>query len=279
MAPGFADTLLRLLRSRSEVVPVSRLKRRGLRQVTVLDFRRLQEFVAEAVDRALAERAPEIGPEALAEVRAEAREGVLRLVHERDRLRESADRLAQEKRTLERHVEELRRRLEEERARLAALSGVSGSAPFAPRGEADLDRLEERVLEALAHPDGNAAERIRKAFEDERRRARRAGEESERREIERLERRISKLAHSLERSEALVERLRREVERPEGIASEFREVQGLDPSEPRAAEKRGLLEEVFRWNVELRDWMQRDRAGAGKTRPGQDREATVGDES
>lgn len=50
----------------------------------------------------------------------------------------------------------------------------------------------------------------------------------------------------------MVERLQRTKSGDDGVESIYREVQGIDPTEHRINEKKGLLEEIFRLNLELR---------------------------
>ncbi len=63
------------------------------------------------------------------------------------------------------------------------------------------------------------------------------------------ERRIKKLLRKLEDAEAEIEKLRAHQESDPGLASFFTAVQGLDPDEPNAQAKRGMLDKVFRKNV------------------------------
>lgn len=65
-----------------------------------------------------------------------------------------------------------------------------------------------------------------------------------------LERRIAKVTRQLEETEAEVEELRRAQSTDGGVASSFRAVQGLDPTDPAASQKRGMLEGVFESNRE-----------------------------
>ena len=66
-----------------------------------------------------------------------------------------------------------------------------------------------------------------------------------------LNRRIEKLTRSLETTEAEVARLRSAGVEETGVASVYREVQGLDSGENRADLKRELMGEIFKANLDL----------------------------
>jgi diguanylate cyclase (GGDEF)-like protein len=66
-----------------------------------------------------------------------------------------------------------------------------------------------------------------------------------------LNRRIEKLTRSLETTEAEVARLRSAGVEDTGVASVYREVQGLDSGENRADLKRELMGEIFKANLDL----------------------------
>jgi len=66
-----------------------------------------------------------------------------------------------------------------------------------------------------------------------------------------LNRRIEKLTRSLETTEAEVARLRTAGVEETGVASVYREVQGLDSGENRADLKRELMGEIFKANLDL----------------------------
>ncbi|MFO0982664.1 MAG: hypothetical protein U1E76_13180, partial [Planctomycetota bacterium] len=79
--------------------------------------------------------------------------------------------------------------------------------------------------------------------------------ETRRERISTLERRIDKLKSALADAEGMVERLRsvKAAQVDDGVASIYREVQGLSDKEPEFKRKKGLLEEIFKLNMELKD--------------------------
>lgn len=69
--------------------------------------------------------------------------------------------------------------------------------------------------------------------------------------VDRLERRVAKLVHSLEETEQALNRIAAMKDIDPGIASLYRAVQGLSPEESNRALKKEMMELIFRANVEL----------------------------
>ncbi len=262
---GLADSVFRLFRENSDVVPINRLKKQGVKNVTVLDWGRIQNLIEKAVDEALSRRNIELAPNVLAGVHREAREAFHRLLEQRDRLEETARTLEQEKADLSKNVVELRGEIARSEEQLAKeRSRAVEYADVAVEG-AQLDhallKLEERVR-AMAPQAGTTdaadfAARIAAAakslLDEERRRAFDQASNEHRLKVEQLERRVSKLQRTLNETEEVVERLKTAKEGDPGIESVYKSVQGLDPKDQRAREKRGLLDQVFKLNLELRE--------------------------
>ncbi len=288
---GLAQSLFRMFREHSDVVPVSRLKKQGVRQVTVLDWKRIQELLSAAVEEALAKRGVELSPEALKSVNQEAREAFARLVEQRDhmqgqrdemqvqrdRYRDTAKSLEREKGELEKNIEalcaELGRETDqlaiERRRRVTAADVVvdaAGMAAFRDRLHDELVRMfrgEERRGDGLVADDVAAlAERL---LEEQRSSALEHARREHQSKIEQLERRIEKLKSKLDDTEDVVSRLRAAKDVDPGVESVFKTVQGLDGKDSRAAEKKALLEEIFQLNVELREVIAHGNATAARS--------------
>lgn len=71
-------------------------------------------------------------------------------------------------------------------------------------------------------------------------------------ELDLLRRRASKLVRELKKSRGKVRRTSAQSAQEHGIASVYRSAQGLPPASQNAQAKRGMLEEIFRANLELR---------------------------
>ncbi len=72
-----------------------------------------------------------------------------------------------------------------------------------------------------------------------------------RREVEQLHRRIAKLTGSLEMTEQEIARLRKVKNIDDGVASLYRDVQGLSDTDGRSEVKKELMGEIFRANMHL----------------------------
>jgi hypothetical protein len=72
-------------------------------------------------------------------------------------------------------------------------------------------------------------------------------------QVEMLERRVKKLTAQLDETEQLLARVRSEKSSDDaGVASVYRTVQGLRGDEAAVEQRRALLREIFRHNLELR---------------------------
>ncbi len=71
-------------------------------------------------------------------------------------------------------------------------------------------------------------------------------------ELELLRRRANKLMRELRNARTELTRAEQRVTQDSGLASRYREVQGISAGEEHADAKRGMLEDIFRANLELR---------------------------
>ena len=71
-------------------------------------------------------------------------------------------------------------------------------------------------------------------------------------ELELLRRRANKLVRELRSARSEVQRAAARKEIDTGVASRYREVQGLSGEASNVDAKRGMLEDIFRANLELR---------------------------
>jgi len=269
MAFRLAKDILHFLRDVATPTSLKRLQREGVNSVTVIDMDQIEDLIHRCVDRAL--RGANVDPTRMKNLNQEAREEFLRLVTERDSFKAAADVLTREKEGLEENL-----------ARLKTAISQTGSALDSERARdqaaraADSRRhevVQEEVKSALDTWVHNLSEPRREAVGGliqelvahvttltENRIARETGRIREeeavarRERIETLERRIDKLRSALTDAEGMVERLRSSgMAEDTGIASIYRQVQGLSDNEPGFKRKKGLLEEIFKLNLELKD--------------------------
>ena len=263
MILGLAQSLFQLFREHSDVVSVSKLRRQGVRSVTVLDWDRIEELISRAVEEALQRRGIELSPDARRSVNQEALEAFHRLVEQRDQLAESAQSLEEERNELNANLEAVRGQLDRARGELDVERTRRISADDVLIAPDRFERYAERLATELARvadggedpsdlPDSlrDVAQRLL-AQEREQAMTRARAQQEER--VQLLERRIAKLQGTLDRTEDVVKKLRDAREVDPGIESIYREVQGLDAKDNRYEEKKGVLEDIFKLNVSLRE--------------------------
>lgn len=126
-----------------------------------------------------------------------------------------------------------------------------------PKDEAYKKRLEELVAEEgslEAALERISAERVEDALKQAA--AGRAKEVSNelayKEEIDMLQRRLAKVSRSLGMTEEALRSVRAGKSVDVGIASVYREVQGLDEGDPKGEAKRGLMTKIFEANIQLK---------------------------
>jgi chromosome segregation ATPase len=269
MAFRLAKDILHFLRDIATPTSLKRLQREGVNSVTVIDMDQIEDLIHRCVDRAL--RGANVDPARVQSLGQDAREEFLRLVTERDTLRAAHDSLAREKEGLEENLAKLKSAisqtgsvLDSERARDQAARADESRRHEVVQEElkAALGTWIENLPESRREAVGGLVEDLvaRVSTLTENRIARETGRIREeeavarRERIETLERRIDKLNSALSDAEGMVDRLRSNgLAEDDGVASIYRQVQGLSDNEPGFKRKKGLLEEIFKLNLELKD--------------------------
>jgi chaperonin cofactor prefoldin len=270
MSRNLVSNLIQAIRSGAYHTPLKNLERQGYRTVTVLPAQKLDEIVSKAIELTLKEYGLPLDPEAVRGLSNDAKVAFVKLVRERDALRQTNEALERERESLGRNENHLRAEIEQAQ-RLLAEQKQHGlpEVPVEASGFEETLRTAAlaRVEEALRRLGRNADPRVTSeigALSNEI--AAIAGrlldqannenvEEARRRHEERvnlLERRIRKLQTSLSDTESMLQRLQQAANEDKGVASIYREPQGLAPSDDRFEQKRHLLAEIFKLNVELR---------------------------
>ncbi|HET6165104.1 MAG TPA: hypothetical protein VFG37_15650 [Planctomycetota bacterium] len=258
-------SLASLFRSRAEVTSLSRLDREGFRTVNVLDIGDLESIVVEAVERVVAELGPNgASPGSLA---AGAQIELLKLVGDTSRLNEKNAQLEREQKHLEGDLSLLQGALAESRKSLEAnivRADHEAMGELRQRLESSLKELFQRArtqVERVAPDAARSVDALQAPLRDAMlvllstalRRGHVPPTSDSEMQVEVLERRVKKLTAQLDETEQLLERVRREKSADEaGVASIYRTVQGLRGDEAAVAQRRALLHEIFRHNLELR---------------------------
>ncbi|MCP3914106.1 MAG: hypothetical protein GY711_00950 [bacterium] len=81
-------------------------------------------------------------------------------------------------------------------------------------------------------------------------------------EFDRLQRRLTKLTEALVGREREIESLRRVLAADSGLASEYDDVQGLDPDADHFSQRRDLMEQIFISNLKLKESLTLNRSPA-----------------
>lgn len=251
-------SLMDALRSLAYRTTVDDLKRRGVRNVSVVGLDRMVGLVEEAVRRTLA-RSLSMGASGLAAgtLAANAREEFERLLEhtrELERAREEAESARKE---LEQEVDRLRLQLRESQGEL---EGQRQRIQQHAEAHALLKehQLAEavRTLFATADPALGALQEdvirlVAEHVEEVRARALAAAMEERDEEVQRLRRRVGKLAETLEKAEHSLQRHYAGAPLEDGISSVFRSVQGLDRGDPQFETKSDALADIFLANRKL----------------------------
>lgn len=229
---------------------VEQLKKRGVKKVSVLGLDRIVSLIDEAVSRSLRDHLLTSEREAVVDA---TKEEFLRLLKSNEELRERQEQAEEEANNLRIELQRLRQELD---ARMAAVSvgpavDYSGQNAeiveqvqtlFQAGGEAGLSpaQMQDRVLDLVMNYVRGEREEVEAAQAAARDR-----------EIANLQRRINKLNQSLEMSEGRLQDLATRKDVDDGIASVYREVQGLQPAGEQAGKKNELMAGIFAANMAL----------------------------
>jgi diguanylate cyclase (GGDEF)-like protein len=112
--------------------------------------------------------------------------------------------------------------------------------------------LSERDNDLLARIEDEVVSRTLREMKSELERVLQDSKSEHRRQVEALERRISKLSTSLGLTEAELQRVLSQKNVDPGVASIYKTVQGLSSTDVQAELKRALMSKIFEANVELR---------------------------
>lgn len=229
------------------------LEARGVARVHAISLARVGALIEKAVNRTLIRRTVDGLPDDALALSASAREEFLRLAR--------GDEAADASRMAERATSTLTRlRTELQRRRAELATEVRAPEPLdqGREGEA-LERV--RALFVRYSSDCEvpiALERqvlavVREAFASAKEREHESRQREHRREIELLERRMTKLQALLAETESELQRSRNGSQADEGVASIYDRVQGLSSLDAARERKGALMSAIFAANLELRE--------------------------
>lgn len=265
MSRNLAQDLYHLMRGASRTASLGSLRRKGHNRVPVLRFRDVEALIERAVENTLGRLGIDLTEDDLAGLSDDARLEFLALIRERDTLKQTVEGLLAQQGELEQHQVTIRDRL------AAAKDELAREAADETPGD-DLDtlrvRLGERLTELLSRdgiPEGvaeKAVAMVDKAVREQRELAAERARSEHAGRLELLQRRIDKLSRKLGETEAMLSKARA------ASGAELYDVDeedmgpaGLASADPQFEQKKAVLEEIFRLNVELRSMMAEEGNG------------------
>ncbi len=255
---GFKDALKQAVRTLAFRTSIDSLKKQGVDQVRVLGMDRIVGLIEESVHRSLRSRLVGIEREAVAEA---TKAEFLKLMRSNDELRREKTEVEKLKERAEEEIDQLRRSIAKEQRELerrlqesAAVTVVEREgedaiveqkvrevfAVMIQNGETPSPALQARMVEVLLSVLGGERQKLeeaRSALRD--------------REIDNLQRRIHKLNDSLESTERRLKEVAAMKSIDEGVASIYRDVQGVDAGDSQRERKKELMSGIFAANLRL----------------------------
>jgi hypothetical protein len=255
---GFKESLKDAVRQMSFRTSLDNLKKKGVQQVSVLGIDRIIALIEAAVHRSLKTRLLGVERDAVADA---TKAEFLRLLRTNEDLQRQKSEIERQKERVEEEVDQLRRDLMQERRELD-LKMEQGALTAANRYEGENAQIARKVTEVMRALAGTgsisvatAEERVMALVMDFINAERSEAEEARRalrdREIDTLQRRIKKLAESLDQTETRLQRVAAMKSIDPGISSIYREVQGVDFGDSQADKKKELMAEIFKANLKL----------------------------
>lgn len=253
-----ADSLRDAVKKLAYSTSVDQLKRRGVRNVNVLGLDRVAFLIQEAVSRSLRYNMLALDRERLASA---TRDEFLKLVQSNEDLTRGHGELRRLKERAEEQVDQLRRELSAQQALLKKklmLAESKASARFEGEDAVIADKVLTLFEGVQGLPDmdldqlrGRVMELVTEIVRHQRRDAIAARETVRDRDVDLLQRRISKLNVSLKETEHQLREVIRVKTIDEGISSMYREAQGLDQTDAHFERKLALMTDLFNANARL----------------------------
>lgn len=257
---GDRPDLKNLLRGLSRRTSVEELRRKGVERVSVVGLDRIVRLIEEAMRASVRSQVPYMEQDRIV---AETRETFLRRMNEparTDAQREAAE-LESRKQAAEEELQRLREEVTSQRQeleeRLATVreSGLDGDhvsdSLLQQRVRELFEQLAATATEDLATIQAAVQSLLQECLGEERERLAADAQATVARDVDLLQRRLDKVTKALEEAEYSLVHAVRPEDVDEGIASIYRSVQGLRGSDPRANQKKGLLDDIFTANLKL----------------------------
>ena len=255
---GLKDTLKDAVRQMSFRTSIDSLKKKGVQKVNVLGMDRIIALVEAAVHKSLRSRLVGMEREVVAEsTKAE----FVRLLRSNEDLQRQKSEIEDQKERAQDEIDQLRRELATQQQELK-IRLDQGALAVANRYDGENARIAHQVSEvmrslaatgdlALEDAETRVVELVMNIVNGEREEAESARAALRDREVDVLQRRISKLNEALSQTEHKLHAVAAMKNIDEGISSIYRQVQGIDTKDVQAGKKRELMAEIFKANLKL----------------------------
>ncbi len=255
---SLGQSLKESLRKLAYSTSVDQLRKKGVKNVKVVGLDRIVGLIEEAVHRSLRNKLMGLERERIV---GDTSEEFLRLLKSNEELERLRSEAMREKHRAEEEIDELRRQIEQGHRELSERLEEGEremQAQYEGQNAVIAEKLNVVFRELVQTPGGDLSGLRERMFEvvlnlvDEERRATAHAQQAARDgEIDRLQRRLSKLKSSLEESEARLLDASSTPTVDAGISSVYRTVQGIDQGDSQFDRKRELMADIFRANVAL----------------------------
>jgi len=244
------------------------------KKLNLVDNGVLAESIGEAVGRALSEHAPDLEAERRTAIANDSRAFLIELLKGRARsirglpekaflkkVQASRDKIVREREAAQAQLVELLRELEEKRGDLSVKEQMLATESAAA-SEIQNKIVAEQIQEVFRQVGGDASDLADlqtkvtqlalSSLANERQKTMDAQVSEHQREVENFERRIAKLTESLAMTEEEMRKVATAKGIEIGVASIYRQVQGLSGEDANFEKKKELMSDIFQANVELK---------------------------
>jgi len=259
MTRSLARNLFHMLRGAAEKTTVDGLKKRGLRTVSVLNFRDVQMIIVRSIENTLQRRGLDFDQ---SDIQDEVRHEFLSLIRERDALQNTVDALLREKGELAENRTALATELDK-----ATLEYENAQSTAAISTSDEVADLMKRIASEVVASQNAAGVKtqltnktlslVQSALQDHVHSLSRQSENGHQANLDQLQRRIEKLKRKLHETEHMLERARATGMESDGVPGGVT-APGVKHSDPDFEVKKELLGEIFRLNVELRQLLNKN---------------------
>lgn len=254
----FKDTLKKAVRQMSFRTSVDKLKKKGVQSVNVLGIDRIISLIEAAVHRSLKSRLVGIERDAVAK---STKTEFLRLLRSNNDLKLAKSKVEQDRERAEEEIDQMRRELGEKRNQLEVKLDED-AVEMATRYDGENSEIVKKVAAVVSSlvesgdggqeaVQGRLMELVMDIVSGERRQAETARKALHDREIQTLQRRITKLGNTLNETETKLTKITAIKTVDTGISSIYREVQGVDKGVGHSDKKKELMANLFMANLEL----------------------------